>query len=174
MGSDMTPRLMLGSKKTPGPVIKVNNSKRQFNLRIEWHWSALFGVITLTDCSTTPFPFLRWRANVLDFFCQITCHLRLKLHGDQVLDMGLPPGGYVSRKVVTLKVYSGRAPRLKKVIWDSQILADFWNRSTLNPIQNQNLNLKQNLNQKQRFKFRWRFKVIRGHKYYIRSQVGKN
>ncbi len=35
---------------------------------------------------------------------------------------------------IAVKVYSGRAPRLKKVIWDSQILADFSNRSILNPI----------------------------------------
>ncbi len=34
----------------------------------------------------------------------------------------------------TLKVYSGRAPRLKKVIWNSQILADFSNRSTVKSI----------------------------------------
>ncbi len=33
-----------------------------------------------------------------------------------------------------VKVYSGRAPRLKKVIWDSQILADFLLRSTVKSI----------------------------------------
>ncbi len=36
--------------------------------------------------------------------------------------------------IFPLKVYSGRAPRLKKVIWDSQILADFSNRSTVKSI----------------------------------------
>ena len=33
-----------------------------------------------------------------------------------------------------VKVYSGRAPRLKKVIWDSQILANFSNRLTVKSI----------------------------------------
>ena len=40
----------------------------------------------------------------------------------------------LAKNLSTLKVYSCRSPRAKKLVWESQILADFWHRSALNPI----------------------------------------